>query len=235
MLAHSLHLRGARVVAFSTSAATSVDVSNTGAANALSRRVVPAKVRLSGTGSGFGSKGELRMSQPPPLPPVNPYAAPSARVLDVSNDGDQVLADRGIRLGAAIVDGLIIAGPMMLLLLLLPAMVGAKGGQPNFALVGGVGIGFVVFFVAILIVNMVLLHRYGQTVAKRLFKIKIVRGDGSRCSLLRIIFARALPMSLLGAIPIVGGLISLLDPLLIFRDDYRCLHDHIADTLVIKA
>ena len=175
------------------------------------------------------------MSQPPPLPPVNPYAAPAARVLDVSNEGDQELADRGIRLGAAIVDGLIIAGPAILLAILLPAMIGVKGGQPNLAVFGVVFTGFMVFVVVALIVNMVMLHRNGQTMAKRLFKIKIVRGDGSRCSLLRIIFARALPVSLLGAIPIVGPLFSLLDPLLIFRDDYRCLHDHIADTLVIKA
>ena len=175
------------------------------------------------------------MSQPPPLPPVNPYAAPAARVLDVSNEGDQVLADRGIRLGAAIVDGLIIAGPIILFAILLPAFVGVKGKQPNLALFGTIGVVFVVFMVVLVIVNMVLLHRYGQTMAKRLFKIKIVRGDGSRCSLLRIIFARALPMVLLEAIPLVGYIISLLDPLLIFRDDYRCLHDHIADTLVIKA
>jgi uncharacterized RDD family membrane protein YckC len=174
------------------------------------------------------------MQQPPPLPPVNPYAAPAARVLDVSNEGDQVLADRGIRLGAAIVDGLIVAGPIILLAILLPAMA-VKGSRPNSALLGVVGIGFMLFIVGVLIVNMILLHRYGQTMAKRLFKIKIVRGDGSRCSLPRIIFARALPMSLLGAIPIAGPLISLLDPLLIFREDYRCLHDHIADTLVIKA
>ena len=174
------------------------------------------------------------MSQPPPLPPVNPYAAPAARVQDVSNEGDQVLADRGIRLGAAIVDGLIIAGPMIVFAIMLPAMI-VKGSKPDTTLVGFVVFGFMAFVAVVLIINMVMLYRHGQTMAKRLFKIKIVRGDGSRCSLLRIIFARALPMSLLGAIPIVGPLISLLDPLLIFRDDYRCLHDHIADTLVIKA
>jgi uncharacterized RDD family membrane protein YckC len=213
---------------------TIVAVCDSVAVSALFRSALPAKVRWSGIGSGLDSKRGIQMQQPPPLPPVNPYAAPAARVLDVSNEADQVLADRGTRLGAAIVDGLIIAGPMILFAIMLPAMV-ARGSKPNVTVVGIVSIGFFLFFAGVLIVNMVLLHRYGQTMAKRLFKIKIVRGDGSPCSLLRIIFARALPMSLLGAIPIAGPLISLLDPLLIFRDDYRCLHDHIADTLVIKA
>ena len=85
-----------------------------------------------------------------------------------------------------------------------------------------------------MVVNGVLLHKYGQTIAKRMFKIKIVRSDGSRCGLTRVIFARWLPVSLLGAIPYIGIIVSLVNPLLIFRDDYRCLHDHIADTVVVK-
>jgi uncharacterized RDD family membrane protein YckC len=172
------------------------------------------------------------MQQPPPLPSVNPYAAPSARVVDMVDEGDQVLADRGTRLLAAIVDGLVIGGFAIVMAILLPAMV-KKGSSP-----GTTWFLLLLFFggiLAIAIVNMVLLHRYGQTIAKRLFKIKIVRSDGSRCGLLRVIFMRALPMSLLGAIPVVGALMSLIDPLLIFRDDYRCLHDHIAGTIVIKA
>jgi uncharacterized RDD family membrane protein YckC len=40
-------------------------------------------------------------------------------------------------------------------------------------------------------------------------------------------------VSLLGAIPYVGWLVSLVDPLLIFGKDRRCLHDLIADTIVV--
>jgi uncharacterized RDD family membrane protein YckC len=169
------------------------------------------------------------MQQPPPLPSVNPYAAPSARVLDVVDDGDQVLANRGTRLAAAFVDGLIFGGFAVVMAIILPSL--AKSSAEVRGLL------VIVFFGGILviaIVNMVLLHRYGQTIAKRMFKIKIARSDGSRCGLARVIFIRALPVSLLGAIPVVGPLISLLDPLLIFREDYRCLHDHIADTIVVK-
>jgi uncharacterized RDD family membrane protein YckC len=65
--------------------------------------------------------------------------------------------------------------------------------------------------------------------------IRVVRRDGSHCGLARIFFARYLPVTLLGAVPFVGGLVSLVDALLIFRDDRRCLHDEIADTIVVKA
>ncbi len=170
---------------------------------------------------------------PPPLPPVNPYAAPMARVSDMAADA-QVLADRGSRLAAKIVDSLFFGGLAILMAIVIPLIAG-KGQDRNALLVGTLALLFVGGLLALIIVNFVLLHRHGQTIAKRLFKIKIVRSDGSRCGLARVIFLRALPVSLLGAIPLIGYIISLLDPLLIFREDYRCLHDHIADTIVVKA
>ena len=70
-------------------------------------------------------------------------------------------------------------------------------------------------------------------ICKRALDIAIVRTDGSRMGLLRYIFIRVLPVGLLGAIPYVGWLVSLIDPLLIFGKDRRCLHDLIADTIVV--
>ncbi|MEO5624517.1 MAG: RDD family protein, partial [Dokdonella sp.] len=108
------------------------------------------------------------------------------------------------------------------------------GTQPNPLVLGLLGFAIFAAIIGVAVVNMVLLHRHGQTLAKRWLHIKIVRTDGSPCSLLRIIFARFLPLALLGAIPLIGKLISLTDSLLIFRQDYRCLHDHFADTIVVK-
>ncbi|MEO7326633.1 MAG: RDD family protein [Dokdonella sp.] len=177
--------------------------------------------------------------RPPPLPTMNPYAAPSARVSDVSHEGEQELADRGTRLGAAILDGLVVGGPVALIAIAaaiaIPSYKQAGGGQPNPFLFGLLGFAIFAVMIGIAVVNMVLLHRHGQTLAKRWLNIKIVRTDGSPCSLLRIIFARFLPVALLGAIPLIGYFISLVDSLLIFRQDYRCLHDHFADTIVVKA
>ena len=117
----------------------------------------------------------------------------------------------------------------------MPAYKRAADGNPDPTVLGVIGLLLFALVIGVLVVNMVLLHRHGQTIAKRWLNIRIVRTDGSRCGLLRVIFARALPVGLLGAIPMIGWLISLLDSLLIFRDDYRCLHDHFADTIVVKA
>lgn len=172
------------------------------------------------------------MNQPPPLPEVNPYAAPAARVIDPMQGDAQELADRATRFGAYIVDTLIFSAVAILFAVVAPMMARNGASQQTAAFVM-LGIGGVAML-TLIVVNFVLLHKYGQTIAKRLFKIKIVRSDGSRCGLLRVIFIRSLPVGLLNAIPVVGYIFMLLDPLLIFREDYRCLHDHIADTVVVK-
>jgi len=58
-----------------------------------------------------------------------------------------------------------------------------------------------------------------------------VHSDGSRASLGRIIVLRNVLNSLLGIIPLYG----FVDALLIFGDKRQCVHDKIADTIVIKA
>jgi uncharacterized RDD family membrane protein YckC len=165
--------------------------------------------------------------------PENPYAAPAAVLADEA-PLEQLLADRGTRLAATLLDGLSIVVVMLPVFFALPFM--STGNQPGldqamgigFALAGLLALGLIAW-------NCVLLERNGQTLAKKLLGIRVVRRDGSHCGLARIFFARYLPIAVLGAIPFVGGLVSLADALLIFRDDRRCLHDEIADTIVVKA
>jgi uncharacterized RDD family membrane protein YckC len=78
-----------------------------------------------------------------------------------------------------------------------------------------------------------MLYRSGQTIGKRALDIAVVRSDGSPVALSRYIFLRVAPMWLLGLIPLVGRFIGLVDPLLIFGKERRCLHDLIADTIVV--
>lgn len=165
----------------------------------------------------------------------NPYQAPTAHVDDINEIEDYELAGRGTRLGAVIVDSLIFMLP--LLLVLIPTFLLA--GQ---AKVDGFGAGAIIAialgslgFLALFVVNLVMLYRTGQTIGKRLLNVKIVRTDGSRAGLRRIFFLRMLVPGLIGNIPFVGFLFSLVDPLLIFQESRRCVHDLIADTIVVVA
>jgi uncharacterized RDD family membrane protein YckC len=166
--------------------------------------------------------------------PENPYAAPAAAVADEVPRA-QALADRGTRLAAVLLDGLFIGLAMVPMIFVLVSTAGRDASSSmGAAQVAGVAIA-AVLVLGLLVWNCILLERGGQTIAKKLFGIKVVRRDGSHCGLARIFLARYLPVTLLGAIPFIGSLVSLVDALLIFRDDRRCLHDEIADTIVVTA
>jgi uncharacterized RDD family membrane protein YckC/ribosomal protein S27E len=83
----------------------------------------------------------------------------------------------------------------------------------------------------IIVIQIIFLSRYGQTIGKMLLKIKIVmietRENGG---FVANVLLRVIVNSLLGILP----LYSLIDILLIFRDDRRCIHDLIARTIVIR-
>ncbi len=158
----------------------------------------------------------------------NPYQTPNAYVEDVSDGVDGELAGRGTRLGAVIVDGLVFMIP------------GAFAGIGFAALrhASGIGVALVaglIGVVALVIVNLVMLHRSGQTIGKRVLGVKIVRTNGDRATLTRIFFLRSLVPGVFGNIPIAGPVFTIVDGLFIFRESRRCVHDLIADTIVIQA
>jgi len=157
---------------------------------------------------------------------TNPYAPPQAVVADVIDPASGIqLADRGTRLGAALLDGLII-----LVMVYLPFMLSVMvGGQESMSWIGLVvaGIGLIVW----LFFTVKFLGENGQSIGKKACKIKILRKDGSEVSISRVIIGRNVVNGLLGIIPLYG----IIDPLFIFGNARRCVHDYIADTIVIKA
>jgi uncharacterized RDD family membrane protein YckC len=168
-------------------------------------------------------------------PAHDPYAPPSAQVAaPVYATGAQApLADRGSRFVAQLLDGLV-SVPAILLIGL-----GAGFGEQQQSDLSGIAIICVVlgiiYFIALLVINLRLLGREGQTLGKKWAKVRIVRTDGSPASLGRIVGLRYIVNGIPGAIPVVGGIYSLVDILFIFRDDRRCIHDMIADTKVVAA
>ena len=159
---------------------------------------------------------------------VNPYQAPQSEIEgSVSGNAEQVLAERGTRLGAAILDSL------FFLLVMIPIFFIIESNDDT-AITIAVSI-TAIGAIALIGFNLKFLYENGQTIAKRILGIKIVRTDGERCGLARIIFLRNFVIGLLGNIPLIGPIISIANPLFIFRGDRRCLHDLIADTKVIVA
>ena len=157
---------------------------------------------------------------------TNPYAPPQAVVADVTDPASGIqLADRGTRLGAALLDGLIIL-VMVYLPFMLSVMVDGKGPGSWIGLVVG-GIGLIVW----LFFTVKFLGENGQSIGKKACKIKILRKDGSEVSISRVIIGRNVVNGLLGVIPLYG----IIDSLFIFGNARRCVHDYIADTIVVKA
>lgn len=164
-------------------------------------------------------------------PIAPPFPTPAAPVLD--------LADRSTRLAAAVVDSLIyMGGGIFIFAAGLVAIAAGERVEPWLEapaipiLLAALG---VLIFLVVFILNLKLLNDSGQTIGKRLLHIKIVRSNGERATLGRIFGLRILLVGVMGAVPVLGHIFSLVDVCLIFREDRRCVHDLIADTVVVKA
>jgi uncharacterized RDD family membrane protein YckC len=162
----------------------------------------------------------------------NRFAPPLAHVDDVAETGPGALAGRGARLVAVLVDGLISGLVFWLLTFVTPlTLFPPAGANLTKVLVVNGAVGVVLFIV----LQGYLLATRGQTIGKALLKMRIVRSDGSPASFGRLFGLRYVPTMIMTMIPFVGGLYGLIDSLLIFRESRRCLHDNIADTIVVKA
>jgi uncharacterized RDD family membrane protein YckC len=163
----------------------------------------------------------------------NRFAPPLAHVEDVVPSGTGTLAGRGTRLLAILIDAVLAGLAFGAIALLTPINVfNPRPGSSG--LVGVLLVNVVLGFIIFLVIHGYLLATRGQTVGKALLKIRIVRSDGSPASFGRIVGLRYLPTSIVAPIPFVGAVYSLVDSLLIFRQSRRCLHDNIADTIVVN-
>jgi uncharacterized RDD family membrane protein YckC len=168
---------------------------------------------------------------------LNPYAPPLANPVPLVTDDAQLpLASRGARLGAVIIDWLIITA----ILFVVQAVTGTL--QKTVITEGGYFVSFrmaqtwywaLVWVGLWAAVNWVFLQQ-GQTIGKRLLKLKVLRKDGAPADLLRLIVHRTLVLNVLALLPFIGWIIPLVDGLLIFRQDRNTLHDDLADTKVVR-
>lgn len=159
----------------------------------------------------------------------NPYAPPLAEVKDAPQ-AEQALGGRGLRLVAVIIDGLLQFAAFWVVSLALPWSVFNPNPSVN-QLVIGLLLGLGLF----LVLQGFLLVTRGQTIAKMLLGLRIVRRDGSKVGAARMLGLRYGIGLVVGVLPFIGFIYVLIDSLLIFRDSRQCLHDQIADTIVVKA
>ena len=166
----------------------------------------------------------------------NPYAPPRAAVEDFADPPiDFERVDRLQRFGASMIDGVVFSVVVLAPLVMTGAWsFGGRGRLNPGAFTGVAVIACLVGLIAWSWITIVLVKRNGQSIAKWLMGIKVVRKDGSRASLGRIFWMRNVVNALPNLIPMVGSLYQLADHLFIFSETQQCLHDRIADTMVVK-
>ena len=193
---------------------------------------------------------------PPPVPPQPGYPQPQGYGGPVPPGGWQQpvpqggvpgggqLASWGTRLGAYLLDGLIVFVPAMIVLIILGAGVAAGGDDDGgfAAFVGGLILTVLVFTVIALLYAPLLMMRQGprngQTIGKQLLDIRAIRDNGQPWTFgsaaLREVVMKQLAVGIASSIiPFVPWFLNFFWPL--WDDQNRALHDMAVSSHVVKA
>ncbi|MEZ4371900.1 MAG: RDD family protein [Polyangiaceae bacterium] len=139
------------------------------------------------------------------------------------------LADRDQRLMAAITDRLLLLVTSAVGLAVASHFMDLDVADPDADL--QIQLIFLVSSMPMNILQWFLVAKSGQTIGKKMQRIRIVRMDGKPVGFVHGVVMRSW---ILGAVSFLIFCLGAIDALYIFREDRRCLHDHIADTQVIK-
>ena len=148
------------------------------------------------------------------------------RAADAPRDEISPLADPALRLAAVVIDAAIGLSP---LIVLMPLAVAVRSVD----LIRWASYLYWLVPAVVFVVDLVLLHRFGQTIGKRILGLRIVRSDGSRATLARICWRRSVIPGAIGAVPLLGELFLLVDSLFVFTNGRKTVHDRIAGTIVV--
>lgn len=168
------------------------------------------------------------MSYSNPYRPSTPQQAPTKR----SSQRRYPTADLGKRFLGALLDGLvgfvvIVPGYAMMIM---ATIANERNPGPMFFI--GIGI-LILGALAIFIAQIYLLVTRSQTIGKMLIKTKIMCIETNQpADATKTILLRAFVNGLIGGIPCVGIIYTIVDICYIFSDGHRCIHDRIAGTWV---
>jgi uncharacterized RDD family membrane protein YckC len=179
------------------------------------------------------------MDAPPPSP--NPYEPPKADLAVPAAEADlrHDLASRWRRLGAAMVDGILLAlasAPTTLVqggILQCGVHVGRAAFRPDDTSTPGVI--STVLFIALMAIQSYFISTRGHSIGKRMLGTRIVTVSGGQASFLNAVVLRTWVPLLMPLVPIVGSFVAVADVLFIFGSGKRCLHDLAAGTKVVEA
>ena len=165
------------------------------------------------------------------------YETPTAPSEEAGTPSGPELAGRGRRLGAYLIDTIIAGIVLVAVAYFNPGPLGITMldimRDPMTQQMSTAGsIAFVIIFMAI---NSYLLVTKGQTLGKLALGIRIVdAASNGAATAVKLLGLRYVLVMLVAVIPIIGGLLGLIDFLFIFREDRRCVHDLIAGTKVVS-
>ncbi len=162
----------------------------------------------------------------------NRFAPPGTVVADVAPVDGLQLATRWNRFAGAFIDGMF--GFALSLAVMLP-MYGTGYFKMMAASKLSVLTGLAIYLGVWYAVQGWFLYQRNQSLGKMAMGTRIVRADGSPASFGRAFGLRLALFGAFGWIPSVGPFVGIVDALFIFGKSRRCLHDLVADTVVVTA
>jgi uncharacterized RDD family membrane protein YckC len=173
----------------------------------------------------------------PPPPGAGGYGAPA-----IAASGRYELAGWWSRVGAQLIDGLIIGIGGLVILVILGSVASVGFFADDETGVGALVVGLMLWTIAITIVALLyaplmMSRTNGKTLGRMALGIRIMRADAGPMTfgfaMLREVAVKALLFGILGSI--TAGIASLLDVLWpLWDDENRALHDFVVNTRVVK-
>lgn len=156
------------------------------------------------------------------------YQAPQVELVDSQQPA--LKASRVRRLFASMIDSLLMS------VIVLPVMY--LGGLFELASTAPMSWGYslktgALAAIVFLLLNGLLLIQRGQTLGKMMLSIKIIKEDCTPADASTLLIRYAVYF-MGNLIPVIGTLFGLINVLFIFGDRKQCLHDRIANTIVVN-
>jgi uncharacterized RDD family membrane protein YckC len=175
-------------------------------------------------------------------PPPPGAGGPVAPVFGQPLAGRYVLATWLSRVGAGVIDGLIIGAVAMVPFLVLGAALGVGFAADSDATIWAAIVGFLLWiaclsFVALLYAPVLMARTNGKTLGRMVFNIRVVRTSGAPVTFwfafLREVVVKSILFGIVGSM--TAGIASILDVLWpLWDEENRALHDFIVSTRVVQ-